>query len=80
MKKVIIGFLLVGILIFMPGCSNMNTASKLEDEYYAMISMPDGRIMEGPCRNWYQNGNGLVSVLINDTWYRTNSNRIVIWK
>ncbi len=52
---------------------------KKEKQKYAMIKMPDGSVIRGPCE-WYSFSNDWVCLLINGTEYKCDQSRIVIWE
>ena len=81
MKKIILVILLIGICFIAAGCEDKITdLSVVETNKYAMIIMPDGKIITGKCTNFLRYSNGWVYVAIDNTKYYANEWRIVTWE
>lgn len=83
MKKVILCFLLIGILLIVTGCKNNDVVtdwSKLQTTKYGMIIMPDGSIIKGQCTHFLRYSDDWCYVKIDNVNYYAHQWRITLWE
>ena len=81
MKKFIITFLTLAMILSMVGCGNMQIIDTTTRFDKAIISMPNGDILEGKVDSWRDyDGSDQIQVTIAGNTYLVHSSNIVLIK
>lgn len=77
-KKLLAG-LIMGIALLMSGCGNRQIVDTTWNYNYAILELPDGRIIEGDVQSWqdYENSDS-IQVKIDGDIYYTHLENIVL--
>ena len=76
-KKMLVG-LVMGLALFMGGCGNRDMIDTVRTYDYAIMQMPDGRIVEGDVQSWRDYEGDVLQVKIDDITYYVHSENIVL--
>lgn len=78
-KKLLAG-LVMGLALFMSGCGNVDMIDTVWNYEYALIKMPDGRIIEGEVEQWrdYEDVDAIQVKIDGDTYYTHLSNVVLM--
>ena len=78
-KKIIVGLLMIGMCVPMMACSNKQVFDTTYSYERAILSLPDGTIVEGKVTSWtdYEDGDQ-IQVTINKKTYLVHSTNIVL--
>lgn len=79
MKRKMLAGLVMGLALLMSGCGNQQIVDTTWNYNYAILELPDGRIVEGDVQSWrdYQNCDS-VQVKIDGNTYYTHISNIVL--
>ena len=80
MKKIVMVLFVLIVAVFLAGCgSNRQWFDTTSEFDYAMIRLPDGKVVEGAVETWrgFDDGDQL-QVRINGTTYLTHSCNVVL--
>lgn len=79
MKKTLLALMLLCALLMLTACGNRSLLDTHYNFDYAMISMPDGTVIQGTVDSWrdYEDGDQL-QVTIDGVTYLTHSTNVVL--
>ena len=78
-KKLLAG-LIMGLALLCGGCGNRDMLDTVLTYNYAIIELPDGRIVEGDVQSWkdYENSDSVQVKINGDTYYTHLSNVVLM--
>lgn len=79
-KRKTLAGLVMGLALLMSGCGNQQIVDTTWNYNYAILELPDGRIVEGDVQSWkdYENSDSIQVKIDGDTYYTHLSNAVLM--
>ena len=78
MKKIIAFVILCAMLLAMVGCGNRQILDITYTYNRAIISLPNGEIIDGPVDSWKDYDGDCIQVVIDGVTYYTHNDNVVL--
>lgn len=78
MKRKMLAGLVMGLALLMSGCGNKDMFDTVYTYNYAIMELPDGRIIEGDVEQWRDYEGDVLQVKMDGTVYYIHAENIVL--